>query len=72
MLCKNQRYPELVIHVDNKEVYGACDACGAKNLYDPTHKMTRYFRNNPPENLKKLEGVQNVNFEKLEKKKKIK
>ncbi len=54
ILCNNKKYAELVIHVEGKEVYGLCDACGKKNEYDPSHKMTKYLRNHPPADLKKL------------------
>ena len=34
ILCSNNKYAELVIHVEGKEVVGICDSCGKRNVYD--------------------------------------
>ena len=67
ILCEKDKYPELVIHVDGKDVFGLCDACGGKNNYDPTHRMTKYFRNHAPENIKKMSRGEDVEDEKEKK-----
>lgn len=51
MLCSKCKLPELIISVKKSLVWGTCNACGAKNQLDNTHKLAIHIGKNPPKNL---------------------
>lgn len=51
ILCEKDKIPEMVLHIENKQVIGKCKACGHRTILDNSHKLSTFMRNKPPKNL---------------------
>jgi translation initiation factor 5 len=51
VLCPKCKLPELILSIKKSLVWGTCNACGAKNQLDNTHKLAIHIGKNPPKNL---------------------
>jgi translation initiation factor 2 beta subunit (eIF-2beta)/eIF-5 len=48
LLCPKCTYPELIIHVKKKLVYGRCECCGKTFELDNAHEFAAYIVKHPP------------------------
>eukprot|EP00166_Cyanidium_caldarium_P004167 ctg_4317.g625 len=50
VLCPNCKLPETDLVLDKKgNIYHKCNACGAQQLVDMTHRVVTYMLNHPPD-----------------------
>lgn len=60
VLCENCNLPETDLKLKkNGDIKQICNACGAENICDMTHKLCTYIGNNPPDGKKKAGGKKN-------------
>jgi len=49
VLCPKCDLPEIDLHVDNKFLFGKCNACGNECKMNNIHRVAAYILKNPPE-----------------------